>query len=366
MAPQTKVRAMNPAKTPLFSLLALSIAACVSPAQDEGLGSTEQGLVACPNFACAQNAPTLNNRPFHELAESHQANLEGFSLGTMVKNNAAYAATVVGWELRGSNRYDQLTGSELVGAYFEILHAADSKRYRVVIQAYSLMQIYAGPLKGVVIPQYILKWIETTPGAPAMHYQNLCSTPPTDRRETLFQQGESTIFFESNRYDATSKLVAAGDTNWFNLGCAGHVVSKLFLTGHSTLSSGASPLSLLHQQTALKALVADYCGDGTPFTVSGEPLYWKTSNLFMAFQSTPATFEGRWGPTGPVCLDEPRLVKSSNPLAQVFFPDAPDGTPGVIAAMQAHCPTKIPPPCSAAPGVYSFAGAYLVTANPPQ
>lgn len=337
-------------------------AACVSPDEAPATGTATQALESCPNFACGQNGPTLNNRPFHELAESRVPNQEGFALGRLVKNGTLYAIQVVGWELRASNRFDQLTGNELVGASFEISHAQDGKTYRVLIAGYALMQIYAGPLKGTSIPQYVLKW--TDPAAPVtgVFYKNLCANPPKDRAETLYQDGESTIFFEGNRYDAGKKLVSTGDTNWFNLGCAGHALSKLFLTGHAQLTGGAT---LLEQQTVLKALVADYCQDGMSFTVPGERLSWKTANQYMLFQDAPVSFEARWNSLGPVCMDEARLIESGNPLAQTYFPDAPDGTSGVIAAMQQHCPSKIPPPCNAAAGAYNFSGSYLVTANPP-
>ncbi len=353
----------------LRSLVVLVLSAAAASACVEGdlsLTTTAAAIEVCPNFACGQNGPTLNNHKFHELAESHAANLEGFSLGRLYKNGVLYEMQVVGWELRAVSRYDQLTGSELVGSYFEIFHNGDGKSFKVVVKSVSWMQLYAGPLKGTTLPQYVLEWIETTPGVPATHYENLCANPPSDRRETLYQLGESTLLFERNRYDSAAKTVSQGDTNWFNFGCAGHVLSKLLLTGQTTLSSGAAGLSLSLQQATLKALTADYCGDGRAFTVAGEPLYWKTANAFMAFQDVPTSFEGRWSALGPVCLDEPRLVKSTNPLAQLYFPDAPDGTPGVIAAMQQHCPSKVPPACNAAPGAYAFNGTYLVTANPPQ
>jgi hypothetical protein len=346
---------------------AVALASCVAtdPAAPES--ATVQALVTCPNFACAQNGPSLNNRPFHELAESHAANLEGFSLGKLTQNGANYALRVVGYELRAVSRGATLTGSQLIGASFEVNHS-DGKSFRVIITSVLTISIYAGPMQGTPVPIYNLQWVETTPGAPATHYKNLCANPPTGayRQDTLFQPGESTLVFEGNRYNAASKEVLAGDTNWFNLGCAGHALSKLFLTGHTQLTGGATPPTLLEQQTVLKTLVADYCHNGTSFTVSGEPLYWKTSNLYMSFQGIPTSFEGRWGPDGAICLDKPRLLVSTNPLAQTLFPDLPDGTPGIEAAIQAACPATRPPPCNAAPGVYDFAGANLVSANPLQ
>jgi ADYC domain len=357
---------MTTTTTLLVSLgAALAAAACVDPAGGPAAAESTavQALEECPNFACGQNGPRLNNREFHELSELHTPNREGFSLGHLIKGAQTYQLAVVGWELRGTSAGGNLTGSQLTGATFDIDHDT-GKRYRVQITSVSTMQIYAGPLKGATIPQYILKWIEVTPGAPPDHYKNLCANPPTGtyRQETLFQHGESTLVFEGNRYDAQTKRVLAGSSSVFNFGCAGHALSKLFLTGHTSLTGSASTAQ---QQAALKMLTADYCGDGTSFTVAGEPLYWKSSNGYMTFLAQPESLEGRWGPSGPLCIDEYRLLSSDNPLSQVYFPDAADGTPGVEAAVLARCPTKLPPPCNAAPGAYDFAGALTVSANPP-
>lgn len=342
---------------------ALALAACaVEQAPVEG--AVHQALEECPDWACGQNGPLLNGHYFHELAESRAPNLEGFSLGSMMKNGLPYYMSVSGMQLRGASRINgTLTGAQLVGAYFEILHDS-GKRYRVYVNGYSTMQVFAGPMKGATVPQYVLEWIEVTPGAPPDHFHNLCSNPPTGayRQETLYQHGETTLLFEGTRYNAQSKEVLFGDTNWFNFACAGSALSKLLLTGHTNLTGSATKLE---QQTVLKLITADYCGDGKSFTVAGEPLYWKTQNGYMTFVGQPTSFEARWNADGPVCLDTARLVESDLQAAKDNFPIDANGTPGVEAAMLAHCPAKLPPACNALPGNYDFAGAFAVSANPP-
>jgi hypothetical protein len=344
-------------------LAALALAACVAERDDApSLSAAEQHFEEeCPNFACGQNGPSLSGHEFHELSEQHVPNFEGFTLGLLTKNNLTYELRVSGWEMRAYSASGTLTGAALKNAFFTI--TGNGRSYRVWVADYSTMPIYAGPLKGTLIPQYTLKWIETTRGAPPMHYVNLCSNPPTGayREETLFQHAETTLVFKGNRYNAKQKLVEPNDGTWFNFGCAGNALSKLLLTGHSPISGSTSALQ---QQTVLKMLVADYCGDGQTFTVGGEPLYWKTTNGYVNFLKTPESLEGRWGPSGPLCIDNYRLLSSSNPLAQQFFPDAADGTPGVLAAIAQHCPAKMPQPCNAAPGNYDFAGGLAVSANP--
>lgn len=358
----------------ILSLFAVTATACldsVEPATpDEGAapaeGTVEQLIEEdpCPNFACGQNGPKLNNRDFHELSEAGVPNREGFSVHPLVKGGVSYALSVVGWELRGTDANGNvISGDLLENATFEISHDT-GRRYRVLINDVSTMYLYAGPKKGVALPQYILKWIDVTPGAPAQHYTNVCARPPTGpyRQDTLYQNGESTLIFEGNRYDSVAKRVLFGSPTWFNLGCAGHALSKLLLTGHATLSGSAT---IAQQQAALKAVTADYCGIGISFTVAGEPLYWKTSNGYMSFQGQPDSFEARWNENGAVCVDEHRLLLSDNPLAPLHFPDAANGTPGVEAKIDLYCPAvRQPPPCNALPGNYDFAGSMVVTGNP--
>ncbi len=350
--------------TSLLTLGALALAACAFE-QAPGEGVAQQAIEECPDWACGQNGPLLNGHYFHELSESRASNREGFSLANslFIKGGSAYQLSVVGSQLRATGPAVQLIGAQLVGGYFDIVHSS-GRRYRVNVTAAYSMQIYSGPKQGATIPQYKLEWQDISPGAPIEHYKNLCSNPPTGvyREETLYQNGETTLFFEGTRYDAKTKTVLFGDTNWFNMACAGSALSKLLLTGHTALTGGATAQQ---QQTALKLITADYCGTGKSFTVQGEPLYWKTANGYMAFAGVPDTFEARWTSTGPVCLDYARLLETDKAQAQLSFPDAPDGTPGVIAAMIATCPASLPPDCNALPGAYDFAGAYAVSANPP-
>lgn len=358
----TSMKTLSPA---LFALGALALAACaVEQAPVEG--AVQQAIEECPDWACGQNGPLLNGHYFHELAESKAPNREGFSLasGLLIKGGVPYQLSVVGTQLRGTNGGGVIMGPQLVGAYFDIAHSS-GKRYRVFINGSSGMQIFSGPQKGAPIHQFKLEWLDISPGAPPAHYQNLCSNPPTGqyRQETLFQNGETTLFFEGNRYDAKSKKVLFGDSNWFNMACAGSALSKLLLTGHANLTGAANQAQ---QQTALKVVTAAYCKlSGKSFTVQGEPLYWKTSNGYMAFSGAPVSMEARWSADGPICLDYARLLESDLQAAQDNFPDAGDGTPGVLAAMLATCPDTLPPACNALPGAYDFAGAYAVSANPP-
>jgi ADYC domain len=350
---------VNRARNASQAGIALSVAlialggglSCLLAACSVELGSTDQAIVACPNWACAQNGPTLNNRDFHELAENGDPNAEGFHLGTMLKAGTSYTMRVSGHRLYGiAANNTTISGAALVGASFTVLDAANHA-IRIHINGVAVFPMWGGPFVGAAVESYRLEWVDDM-----KLVRNLCANPPVEKpasSELLGMRGEYTLMFEGDRYDAKRKLVLPGDRNWFNLACAGHALSKLFLTGHTSGSGFATPDE---QQTVLKNLTADYCGDGTSFTVGGEPLYWKTSNSYMKYFATPTTLEARWDSKGASCLGQPRLKTSKSAVAAAVFPD-------INAAIDAQCAATRPPPCPD-PDLNDLAGAIAVSANP--
>ena len=109
---------------------------------------------------------------------------------------------------------------------------------------------------------------------------------------------------------------------------------------------------------------ADYCGDGTSFTIFGENLGWKDNHgWFSYYYPLPSlTLEARWGPDGPICLESPRLTGSTDPLVGIEFPN------GVDQAIDDQCLPTRPPTCSSlgqSTNVWQLYGNHLVTAYPP-
>lgn len=344
-------------------LVCLAATACALDAGDDSeaaasdrdlVTSTEtQLLETCPNWACGQNGPKLNNRYFHELAEDGTKNAEGFIAAGLWKNNVEYTLRVVGSRIFGTRPgAPTLSGAALTNAFFLVGHESGYV-VRVYIKQVTSVPLWGGPFKDQEVEAYRLMW--TAPWDPERS-TNLCSEPPIGKPmgpDQLGLPGEFTVIFENNRYDAVTKRLVPGDRNWYNLGCAGHVLSKLFLTGHTAVTGSASAAQ---QQAALKMLTADYCGDGTSFTVGGEPLYWKTSNGYMPYYGTPTTLESRWNEHGPVCLDYPRLKSTKSVLAQQLFPS-------IWRAIETRCPAHVPPSCQD-PGVIDFGGQLVISGNP--
>jgi hypothetical protein len=286
-------------------------------------------------------------------AEDGTKNTEGFLMGGLWKNNLEYKLRVVGTRIYGVRTgATTLSGAALAGSFFLVAHDS-GLIYRIHIQQVISVPLWGGPYKGQATEAYRFEW--STPADPE-HHPNLCADPPEGKPQgpdQLGLPGEFTVVFEGNRYDSKAKTLVPADRNWFNLGCASHVLSKLFLTGHTEATGNATAAE---QQAVLKLLTADYCGDGQSFTVGGEPLYWKTANTYMKYYGTPTTLEARWNENGPVCLDYPRLKATQSALAQQLFPD-------IWKAIADHCPARVPPSC-ADPGVIDFGGQLAMSGNP--
>lgn len=341
-------------KALLIGMFSLAVASCVQEQEREG--ELAQGLVACPNFACAQNGSDLTTYGLHELAESRQPNLDGYSVGFASKWQHGYRLKVRGWQLYAEAGDRVLLGSDLIGVQFEVRNLQQQERYVVRVGALTMIPIYAGPLAGTLVPQYSLQVAKVENGRLSA-YVPLC----TGLEGSRANEAGAMLFFEGDRYDRVGKRVLPGDDNWFNLACTSDVLGKLFLTGQTTLSGGAQPPSRSQQQAVLKALVADYCGDGHSFTINGQPLYWKTADGTMRFAGAPGTLEARWSEHGAECLSQPRLLSSDSPAVHELFPDGDDGTPGIWAAIAERC--ALPPAC-AEQQAFGFSGAHVVTANP--
>jgi hypothetical protein len=65
----------------------------------------------------------------------------------------------------------------------------------------------------------------------------------------------------------------------------------------------------------LKMFTADVCGDGTSFTVHGQPLLWADANHLMGFAKPAASLEAVWTDKGAVCLDTPRRPELAEAIA---------------------------------------------------
>jgi len=149
----------------------------------------------------------------------------------------------------------------------------------------------------------------------------------------------SAIVFEGDRYDADNKTVSEltdKEVGWFNLACAGTAPYKMHMLRHTKAGSitpdGTDRTTTIPQRTAmLKAITADYCGDGRGWTGDGTKLYWTDARGWFQYPSANIVaepdskgIEAIWGPNGALCLNTPRrLPEPPAPLSTYPRCDAP-------------------------------------------
>jgi hypothetical protein len=344
--------------------------------QETTMMSAIGGDQCYPSWTCGSNSPEIDHYGFHEL------NLEGAPNGEKVqiissnrqaqiwKSGRAYALKVIGSKIYGyAKDRPALYGANLVGAEIRML-AAGEDGYTIRIDAVRDMH-YAVGSQTDTLGAYALSWygVNQTPDSK----RSLCAAPtiltaaakapkestaviiyPPGNGELLGMQPNETLVFEGDRFDVRTKTMSeTADAQWFNLGCAGHTLAKMHLTRNTIASSSASyGITGKERQATLKMLVADYCGDGSTFTVAGEPLRWRGG--LVGFYTFPSSLEARWTNEGAACLYEPRLRHTTSTLAaQIFGPD-------IDKAILDHCSI---PMCSDL-DVTNFDGAMRVSGNP--
>ena len=269
---------------------------------------------------------------------------------TFFVQNASVTAVPIG----GGNT---LSGAAAVGLVFHLQHTSGAK-YWLHLSARGRTKFWAQPSAptGLYTWAYEVSWdFERPPGAIGALWKNVCSAPDPENPDNLNMNPYYAVLFEGDRIDADLKKITTTDSTWFNIGCAGHALAKLHLTGHSQAAENTFPelldTSISQRTTMLKMLTADYCGTGHSFTAPGEPLQWKDANGWMGY-TTWTSIEARLNRLGATCLQAPRLASVSR------------------TTVDSHCVANgkpVIPSCATADGSTdpnNLAGKHLVSANP--
>lgn len=381
------------------SLLAVIVLG-TSCAIDDGVDDSEPAAQAtqavgggsCQEWMCGTNSPEIANFGFWDMGQPPldrsapgAANRVGIQIVAFIKPTgsstyAYYVPQVITGKLYGFPYPTNvapynvlLQGQALVGGYFML--TMPSGYFQLWVREVSTVRSWAQPVGPVAVPlsleTYKLDW---TNFGDVDHPHNVCNKAG-QLRDELGMNGKlafHTLLFEGDRIDADHKRVSGVDIKWFNLGCAASTLAKMALTGHTEAAKRANTFSttLMERQAMLKMLTADYCGDfgdGTPYTVQGQPLNWaddKGTMKMIAPNATPPRpvhREARWGAGGAVCLDYPRVDVNWTPLGEATFDNLAAGN-SVYEQVIANCPRVIPH-CSGTP--LGLDGAHLITATEP-
>lgn len=93
---------------------------------------------------------------------------------------------------------------------------------------------------------------------------------------------------------------------WVTLACVGDAAYKTKMLGYTPATS-----TRLQRKATLKMLTADYCGDGTPYTLEDTEVHWYDDmyNENDYQELTPLNVEAHWGASGATCLNHERVAE---------------------------------------------------------
>jgi hypothetical protein len=229
-------------------------------------------------------------------------NAAGFAVLGVRKGTTAYTVEGVGASIAArpqSAGAPRLEDASLVDLVFDLRDSAD-RRYTLRIAATDTTRFWAEPQGSV--RTYVLTHTAGTGSTP----RPLCTTGVNEA-----------VLVAGDRYDSLDKSVVAtgaAASGWINVACAGTALAKLYLTRH-TEASQIVVTTRGERQAMFKMFTADVCGDGTSFTVHGQPLLWADAKGITKFASAPASIEAIWNDTGAACLDTPRVPKLASSIA---------------------------------------------------
>jgi hypothetical protein len=319
----------------------------------------------CPIWQCGSNSPHIDTLDFHDVNKYGLPNAAGFRIVSFKKDSVPYQIDVGNGRLigRDAQGLGVLFGAQLAGSKILMINDTTHRQYLIQVLRVGSVKYWArhpiGPQP--VRESYELKWVLTLDGvtpAPNERYQNLCKLAGrVNARDLLGMNGFHTVLFEGDRIDAAAKTIDPRiDTDWFNLGCAGHTLAKLELTGHTEVASYRGyPTTIAQRQTILKMFVADYTGTGIPYTVAGMPLSWADDNHWMVHQPDLTKIESRWTKDGAECLEQPRgAAHWTQELADAF--------PLTNGDIELELGEKRPGSCKN-PSWDEFDGIHLITVN---
>ncbi len=350
----------------LISLLASAVTGCTDDLADESAVVQEQG--GCTSTWC--NSPEVAHYGLWEANIHGVPDIDGVAIRALngnaylTKGTTRYSLYVSNGRLFGWYR-DPVTGlvttiggADLKGSVIELVKKGNPY-YNIYIEA---VHRTASFVVGTPSPieTYALRWFD--PGSTPSAAKSLCNevlaaSPYNKQFELAGMYPDDTVLFEGDRYDPGKKTTTdAPDRNWFNFGCAGHTLAKLYVN-RATYFTQPQP-NWAMRQTLMKALAADYCGTGTSYTLAGEPLIWK-GGLQPNYPALPpgqaiTSLDARWYEGGALCYDEPRIRVTTN-LGVTGTPLADPET-----AIRTECPAL--PKCSNHDAA-DMDGTKLVTAN---
>lgn len=279
---------------------------------------TARTVTDCDTWGCGTNSPTVGDGLlFDELDSSGAPNANGLSIvgATLGDRTTPLKLSVKRHFLTGTSLTTGATyeGHALEGTIIK-LHHATLGDYELRIARYddTSLGFWAGDPK--FVPFYALE--ARRAGDSKAQFAYACKSEIIEPAWSGVEH--YAIIFEGDRYDPVHKTVRdsqPGDPV-FNVACAATTPAKLHLRRHTNAGAWniegvrAYPTTVDQRQTLLKLLTADYCGDGTSYTIQGQPLFYNDTTGWWPTETGTAP-EAIWKANGAICLDTPRYADRS-------------------------------------------------------
>ena len=226
------------------------------------------------------NGTTLNGKSLNGKS------VNGISLnGISLSGVSITGVSVSNTQLRGTKSTGgTVSGAQLVGAAMKG-SLADGTLFDIRIDSSTTLSA-----PNTDVRTYTISY-STTGG-----WQPLCTDPSF---------GNQAILFPGTWNLTTVKHQA--DYNLFSVGCRGATFAKCEELGYK-----GDSLIDTYLETCIRALRADYCGDGVPHTVDGTQINIY-DRLGIQADTQNWTIESNWTPEGAICINKTRIATSPMP-----------------------------------------------------
>lgn len=319
----------------LWIVMAASLAACVG---EEQVSVTVEAQTDCEIHLCGGNSPLMDTHPAREFAIDGTPNEGHLSLATIEGQAQIWSSAGINYNLvlqdgRFVGRrpgFPDLAGNALEMSYMLVLLDGKPKYYLVIEYARFPTTFIIGTHD--TFEAYKFTWSFVDDGGPSPD-KLLCSQPPKDERspdkstELLGIYAVEAVMFVGDRIDGKHRTFVGYDKRWFNIGCAGNVLAKTFLTRSTTQSKDglrAPWWGPAQFQATLKMYSADYCGTGKAFTIAGQHIVWQDDAGLVTYWAPPTEYESRWTANGATCLDRPRRIAADPDIREAIDKECRD------------------------------------------
>lgn len=292
----------------------------------------------CPTDGCGGNSPVIEGVPFERLHLLGQANPQSIKIVKVVKvvdgSETPMQLQLVDESGQPAGDGDRLRGVMTTASggvlILEHIRLIDT-RITVSVDTVAGPKMYEIRIAGVMPTDGTRFWVRDQRAIETYDFRSRLAfdeDPQHERPLCANLDGDPTkihaLVFGGDLYDPVTKEITAGTTThgWINIACADSALYKMHRIGHTSaaqrrLQGFGIATDIPQRRAMLNAWTANVCGDGTSFTVQGEPIKLAESGGWLPLNSEyldpldeleTESIEAIWGPNGAICLNTPRRL----------------------------------------------------------